>query len=83
MIRSYKIAEIIVKLGHAHTVAETVMNSRDFNLNSDAIRSSILRELPLHNDSIQRSIYELSVNIAKQLTATLKGSKISIQIEKT
>lgn len=55
---------------------------RGFNLNSDAVRSRI-RELPLHNNSIQRSIYELSVNIAKQLTGTLKGNKMSIQIDET
>ncbi|CAI9725311.1 Hypothetical predicted protein [Octopus vulgaris] len=86
LIAAYKIAEIIAKTGSAHTVDEKIIVYAAEAVISEVMNqdpSSIIKALPLSNDSIRRIIDEMSGHIEDVLIQRLKTTNFSIQIDKS
>ncbi len=86
MIASYEIAEIIAKTSSEYSVEENVIRSALTSVISSVKHqdpSTILKVLPLSNDSIRRRIDEMAVDIEDQLITKLKNTKFSIQIDES
>ena len=84
LIASYNIFKLIAKTAKAHTIGEDLVLPTAKEIIETVLQQSafsVLRVVPLSNDSVQRRIDEMSSDVLKQLVDILSETKHSLQID--
>ena len=86
LIASYNISLLIAKTAKAHTIGEDLLLPAAKEIIETVMEqnaSSVLRAVPLSNDTVQRRIDEMSSDVLKQLVEILSVTKHSLQIDES
>ena len=86
LIASYNIFLLIAKTAKAHTIGEDLLLPAAKEIIETVMEqnaSSVLRAVPLSNDTVQRRIDEMSSDVLKQLVEILSVTKHSLQIDES
>ena len=86
LIASYNISNLIAKTAQPHTIGEDLVLPAAKEIIETVLQqsaSSVLRAVPLSNDTVARRIDEMSSDVLKQLVDILSVTKHSLQIDES
>nr|XP_039259582.1 SCAN domain-containing protein 3-like [Styela clava] len=86
LIASFNISKLIAKTAKPHTIGEDLVLPAAKEIIETVMKqnsSSVLRAVPLSNNTVQRRIDEMSSDVLKQLVEILSVTKHSLQIDES
>ena len=86
LVASYNISLLIAKCGKPHTIGEKLILPAirvviSTVMHQDA--SSVVRSIPLSNNSVSRRIDELAVDVEQQLCQVLQTTEFALQLDES
>lgn len=83
---SYNISLMIAKKGKAHTIGEEIIIPAIKEVIETVMKKdshTVLKNLPLSNNTVQRRIDEMADDVEKTLASELRDSKLSLQLDES
>ena len=86
LIASYNISLLIAKCGKPHTIGEmlilpAISEAISTVMHQDA--SSVVKSIPLSNNSVSRRIDEMALNVEQQLCEVLQTTEFALQLDES
>ncbi|XP_076032500.1 zinc finger BED domain-containing protein 5-like [Oratosquilla oratoria] len=85
-LTSYKIFNLIAKVGKPHTISESLIMPAVAIVLSTVMKQSpqeIISVIPLSNSSVSRRIDEMAADVESELVLKLQVKEFSLQLDKT
>ncbi len=86
MVASYNISLLVAKTGKPHTIGETLLRPVIEEVLSTVMKEksdTVIKKIPLSNDTISRRIDEMAKDVLNQLIRILQCSEFSLQVDET
>ena len=86
LVASYKISLLIAKCGKPHTIGEKLILPAIREVISTVMHqdeSSVVRSIPLSNNSVSRRIDELALDVEQQLCQVLQTTEFALQLDES
>ena len=85
LVASYNISLLIAKCGKPHTIGEKLIlpasEAISTVMHQDA--SSVVKSIPLSNNSVSRRIDEMALNVEHQLCEMLQTTEFALQLDES